>query len=319
MNYKLINTLACLTIACPNKEDFSNFLLKIFKWEIFHKGKITIDMENMWNISSGTAGKDYIVLRSPGMDRGMIRLVDGVIRKRNKQRSFRWGGFEIVVMYNIDSLYKQLLNNKIVSILSEPENHDFTNVDSNIHRAFHVKFPGGTHGTITMKLSEPKGRKFPISKSQVGHIFEIPLNTDKYTNTKKFYNDVLKMPTILELISKKGSLHKSWNIPEGNLYSLSILKSSGPESGSGSIEIHGCDSSFIDEKINKQKEFDGGASLVTFTTKDILKVYNSVLDSSCASEVTKIISIENAPYKGCKCFSFEGPNKEKIEIVESWS
>ncbi len=311
-----INSLLCLSIACNKPESLKNILLNGLGWSIFSESTIPHNIKKIINFKVNKYNEKVTILRSPNSDRGMIRILHGKERIRTKQRSLRWGGFEVVVSKNIDSLFNKLLKFDDFIPISPPENYDFTDVASNIHRAFSAKLPGGTHATFTMKLTEPKNRLFPNTDANVGHIFEIPLNTFNYEKTKEFYQEKLGLTQILESISNNGPLHKSWKIPVGEKYSIGIFKSSGSNSGLGSVEIHGCRKNFIDEDINNHEELDGGACIATFLVENINSLYEYLQNINMV--LTPIIKTEEQPYNGNFSFIGKGPNNEKIEFVEGW-
>lgn len=314
-NFK-IHSLLCLTISCREPKSLENILLNGFDWEIYSKSKISKILNNHIDNKNNLLNTELNIYRSPNSKIGMIRILKGENRIRKKQRSFRWGGFEVVVMNDLDKLFNKLIEFDDFIPISPPENYDFTNANSNIHRAFSAKLPGGTHATFTMKITEPKNRLFPISNSQVGHIFEIPLNTSDYIKTRKFYEEELGMFKILETFSNNGPLHKSWKIPAGENYSLGIFKSSGSDSGLGSIEIHGCRKNFLDQELDFESNLDGGACIVTFSVENILNLYSFLKDLKMG--VSPLIKLNESPYNGNPAFFVNGPNNEKIEFVESW-
>jgi hypothetical protein len=47
-----------------------------------------------------------------------------------------------------------------------PKDIDFTDVESNIHRAFSSRFPGVTHVTMTMAVTQSKNCTFPKADAQ---------------------------------------------------------------------------------------------------------------------------------------------------------
>ncbi len=311
-----IHSLLCLTISCKEPRSLEEILLKGLNWELYCKSNISKNLNKHIDKKRNLLDTQLKVFRSQDSKSGMIRILKGEERIRKKQRSLRWGGFEVVVMQNIDNLFYKLMKFDDFIPISPPENYDFTSVNSNIHRAFSGRLPGGTHATFTMKITEPKNRLFPKSNSEVGHIFEIPLNTSNYLKTKKFYQENLGLVKILESISNNGPLHKSWKIPFGEKYALGIFKSSGANSGLGSIEIHGCRKNFLDDEYYSESELDGGACIATFSVINIEKLHNFL--SNLKMIVSPLINIDEAPYNGNLAFTMIGPNNEKIEFVQNW-
>jgi hypothetical protein len=77
----LVTALAAMTVACPAPQRFAAFLNEAWGWEPLAEAPIDPDLENLWGIAPGSAGDHYIVLRSPGANRGMLRLVTGTERR----------------------------------------------------------------------------------------------------------------------------------------------------------------------------------------------------------------------------------------------
>ena len=313
----LVTALAAMTVACPDPRAFEALLSDVWGWERLADGPIDAVLELLWGIAPGSAGKRYAVMRSPGMNRGMIRIVSGPERNRQCQRAARWGGFEIVVMHDIDDIYATMAARADCAPFGPPRDYDFTHVQSNIHRAFSIGLPGGTHVTLTMPVTQPKDREFPRAPSQVGHIFEVPVTTPDYPCCRGFYENTLGMIPVLESGSTDGPMHAAWNIPPGPEYRLDILKGDAPGAGLGSIEVHGIDAPYIDPDPIDPKCFDGGACMATLTTTDVDTVYKALDASPDATIVSPPTTVAAAPYNGARVFVCRGPDGEPLEICEA--
>ena len=111
MTASVLNDLKCLTISCKEPRSLAEIIEKNFDWKIYKHGSIDPELETLWGIKENSAGTDFYIFQSENMNRGMIRIVAGHDRIRSKNRSRRWGGFEIVIMENIDELYADLNQN----------------------------------------------------------------------------------------------------------------------------------------------------------------------------------------------------------------
>lgn len=313
----LVTALAAMTVACPDPARFARFLTDVWGWEQLIEGPIDADLEATWGVAAGSAGDRFTVLRSPGANRGMLRLVTGPARQRTRQRAAHWGGFEIVVSRDIDDLYAAMLDDPVSAPIAPPQDFDFTAVKSNIHRAFSAHLPGGTHVTMTMAVTQPEGRTFPETDAQVGYIFESPVNTPDYPRCRRFYGETLGMIPLLESQSTDGPMHAAWNIPPGPLYRLDILKGDAPGAGLGAVEIHGIDSAFIDDSPNDRALFDGGTCMATLTTVDLDAVVAAVRGTADAGFIGEPRTVQAAPYSGARTFCFFGPDGERVEVCEA--
>jgi catechol 2,3-dioxygenase-like lactoylglutathione lyase family enzyme len=313
----LVTALAAMTVACPDPQRFAAFLTEVWDWERMAEGPIDSELETLWGVAPGSAGDHFIVLRSAGADRGMVRLVAGTDRARTKQRAARWGGFEIVVMNDIDGLYTAMVDHPVTAPFAPPKNFDFTAAESNIHRAFSAKLPGGTHVTLTMAVTQPKNRTFHTASARVGHIFEIPVTTPDYARCRGFYEKDLGLTPLLESQSADGPMHDAWGIPPGPTYHLDILKGDAPGAGLGAVEIHGIGAAYIDPAPVDPSHFDGGACMATFTTNDLDMVAAAVHKSAHARVIAEPRAIAAPPYVGARAFSFFGPDGERVDVCET--
>ena len=314
----LVTAFECMTISCPEPGILIDMLVKGMGWEILADVSPGGDMEQAWGIATGSAGPRAVVVRSVGANRGMIRVVSGVERPRAKAKAARWAGAEILVTRDIDEVYDRLVAFPDFRSMGEPENVDFSEFASNVHRYFHGFVPGGTHLTLTMAVTQPEGRDFPQSDNQVGHIFEVPLSSGTYEATTAFYCDVLGLETILTSFHEKGAIHKAWGLPDSTPYHLDIHKGYSEGTGLGGVEVHGCPAEFIDPEPADPAHFDGGACMATYVSDDIDAAYNAVAASADAVVLSKPLTIEAAPYNGMRAFVFLGPGGERVEVCEKY-
>ena len=137
-----LTSIAGMTYACSDPEGMAKLLIGLLHWEVLCEGTVNQPLENLWGISPGSAGDHYTVMRSPGSDRGMIRVVAGDNRKRTTPMSTRWSGVELVVMEDIQAFFKRLEDQPDWTIGRPPKTIDFTDAGANIHTYFYAYPPG---------------------------------------------------------------------------------------------------------------------------------------------------------------------------------
>jgi catechol 2,3-dioxygenase-like lactoylglutathione lyase family enzyme len=246
----------------------------------------------------------------------MVRVVTGVERARSRAMAARWAGLEMIVGHDLDGLAARLASRPGFSTTVPPSDWDWTEYGSNLHRAFIGIAPGGTHLAFTMGLTQPQGREFPRAAAQVGHVFDVPLVTNRFEAAKRFWCGTLGMVPFLESAFTDHLWHRLWRLPPGSPARLDIYKGDAPGTGLGGIELQGYEEALVDPEPASTDRFDGGACMVTYTSRDIDAAHAAVAADPTARVLSVPSTVADAPYDGARAFAFLGPVGERVEIVE---
>ncbi len=313
----LVVALAGMTIATPDVDALARIFTHYFEWQVLAEGTVSAAEERAWGIAPGSAGKRFVIVRTPDGTRGMVRIVQGTTRQRVRPVTPRWAGVEIIVSRDIDALFERVRECRDFVPLRDPMSMDWSDFGSNVHRAFLGRAPGGTHLALTMGVTKPKGREFPAAQAWVGHVFDVPLMTADFERSSRFYREVLGMvPFLTSRFTGGLGWHELFGLPAGVEVRLDILKGDAPGTGLGGIEMQGYDASLIDDVPVDATRFDGGACMVTYTSKDIDATYAAVAASPLAKVLSTPAPVEAAPYRGGRAFTFLGPDGERFEVCE---
>ena len=292
-------------------------LSDVFGWETLCEGVIDAHLEILWGIESDSAGGSFAVLRSPGSDRGMIRVVAGEDRKRAAPMSTRWSGVEIVVMDDIEGLHEELEAHPDFTVGRAPKTIDFTDAGANVHTFFYVYPPGGTHFMMTMAKTEARDYHFPSSPNRVGQIFDVHLDVVKDGPSRRFYEDTLGLIAVFdEDVSEEGLFFQTWDIPPGSTAKLTLLKGDAPKYGLDGIEMRTFEKEVMDPLPAVADRFDPGCCMTTYSCSDIEAVFRSVSESELARVLSEPQAVRAQPYAGASAFTFLGPESERIEVCE---
>lgn len=313
----LVTAMIGVTISCTDPDAMTRMFVDALGWEIATHGKIDTELEACWGIASGSAGTEFALLRSPGADRGMLRVVAGAERIRSRPIAARWAGVEVLVTRDLDQLFEQLDRHTSFATLHRPFDMDWSEFGSNVHRAFLGAGPGSTHLVFTMALTKPEGRSFPAAAARVGHIFDVPLISGEFERSSRFYQQTLGMVPFLESRFDSGLWHELWQIPDGSPVALDILKGDAPGTGLGGIELQGYDAALIDPEPARRDRLDGGACMVTYTSTDLDAAYRAVTNAKDAIALSSPRSTGASGYQGSRGFAFLGPCGERLEICDS--
>ena len=291
-------------------------LSDVFGWEILCEGSIDAQLEFLWGIAPDSAGDSFSVLRSPGSDRGMIRVVSGEDRARPVSMSTRWSGVEIVVMEDIEGLHDRLVSHTDFTVGRAPKTIDFTDAGANVHTYFYVYPPGGSHFMLTMAKTEARDYNFPSSPNPVGHIFDVHLDADRNGPTRRFYEETLGLVAAFDEEMTEGLFYETWDIPSGSPATLILHKGNAQKYGLDGIEMRLFDKAVMDPLPALADKFDPGCCMTTYSCTDIDAVFKTISDSNLATGLSEPQSVDADPYGGATAFSFLGPEGERVEICD---
>lgn len=319
MTPPLVTALQGMTIATADPAALVAMFTEDLGWDCVTRGPLSPALARLWGLAEAPPG-EATVLRSPGSDRGMVRVVAGSERVRSRTMASRWAGIEMIVGYDLDGLAARLDARPGFRTTVPPSDWDWTEYGSNVHRAFIGIAPGGTHLAFTMGLTQPQGREFPRAAAQVGHVFDVPLVATRFEVAKRFWCGTLGMVPFLESAFTDHLWHRLWRLPPGSPARLDIYKGDAPGTGLGGIELQGYEEALVDPEPARVDRFDGGACMVTYTSRDIDAAHAAVAADPTARVMSVPETVTAAPYDGARAFAFLGPLGERVEIVERpWS
>ena len=316
MSRSALTSPACMTYACSEPQHMAALLSDVFGWETLCEGVIDLHLESLWGIAPDSAGRSFAVLRSPGSDRGMIRVVDGRDRKRAAPMSTRWSGVEFVVMEDIEGLHDKLEAHPDFVVGRPPRTIDLTDAGANVHTYFYAYPPGGTHFIMTMARTEARDYDFPSSPNRVGHVFDVHLDVAKDGPSRGFYEDTVGLIAVFDEDMTEGLFYETWDIPPGSPVNLTVFKGDAPKYGLDGIEMRTFEREVMDPLPAIAEKFDPGCCMATYACTDIDVVFRSVSESNLATVLSEPQSVRAEPYAGARAFTFLGPENERMEICE---
>jgi catechol 2,3-dioxygenase-like lactoylglutathione lyase family enzyme len=311
-----VTALQAMTLSTADPDALVALFVEGLGWQPFAEHPVDARIESLWGLAPGSAGRQARVLRSGSTTRGMVRIVAGRERPRSRPMAARWAGVEMVVGHDLDGLHARLSRHAGFRTFVPPSDWDWTEHGSNLHRAFIGTAPGGTHLAFTMGLTKPVGRDFPATQAQVGHVFDVPLVTDRFEDCKRFYCGTLGMLPFLQSAFTDHLWHRLWKLPPASPARLDIYKGNAPGTGLGGIELQGYEPDLVDPEPASVDRLDGGACLLTYTSDDLDAAHAAVAADGAVRAFSAPRRIDAAPYRGARTFAFLGPAGERVEIVE---
>lgn len=315
----LVTSMVCVTHACPEPDQLVRLMTDTCDWEVFCEGEINVSLSDIWGVAPNSAGDHYTIVRSRGMDRGMIRVVHGSERQRTSPMSARWSGIELVVKEDLKKLCDAMEAAADYDVVKPVKAADFTHAGANVHDFFHGKMPGLTHAMFTMAVTQPETYAFPESPNWVGQIFDVHLDVDNTGPSREFYADTLGMEMVFDDMLTEGLFFDTWDLASDTPpVRMSIFKGDAPGFGLGGIEMRSYDAATKDPTPPVPDRFDGGSCMTAFTCKDVMAVHTALTDSPHATVLSEPKRVSAAPYGGGLAFCALGPEGERLEFSELW-
>ena len=316
MTHSALTSPACMTYACSDPRHMAASVEDVYGWETLCEGAIDSQLESLWGIAPGSAGRAYAVLRSPGSDRGMLRVVAGQDRKHPTPMGTRWSGVEFVVMEDIEGLHDKLEAYPDFIVGRPLKTIDLTDAGANVHTYFYAYPPGGSYFVMTMARTKARDYDFPSSPNPVGHIFDIHMDVVKDGPSRSFYEDTLGLVAVFDEDITEGLFYETWDIPADSPANLTVFKGNAPKYGLDGIEMRTFERRVMDPLPAVSDKFDPGCCMATYSCTDIDAVFHSVSESKLATVLSEPHSVRTEPYAGAKAFTFLGPEGERMEVCE---
>jgi catechol 2,3-dioxygenase-like lactoylglutathione lyase family enzyme len=280
----LVGPLLGATVLVADPPRAASALEAVLGWKRFAAGRI------------GTS--QYVTVRAPGTNRGMIRLLEGEEGPRVTDLREGWASVELVVR-DVDTLAHRIARSADFSLRTEPTTFDLSEEGSNVHRAAVAWGPGNLLMAFTMAVTQPRGRTFTPVESDVGRVFSVGLRTADLSAASDLYRQTLGMEVLLELSWLSGQWHRMWNLPDGEAAALCLLKGFGAGTGLGTIEVQSFPASLL------HPASPPGIGWVTYQARDFHAARKS------AAEVCEVTEADS------KSFTMLGAVGERLEVVDS--
>lgn len=280
----LVDALIGATVLVENPAHAAAALGTVLGWE---------------ELSAGRSGASrFVTVRAPGTDRGMIRLLEGDEGPRATDLRPGWASVELVVR-DVDALARRIAGSDDFELRTAPVTFDLSEQGSNVHRAAIAWGPGNLLMAFTMAITQPRGRMFTRTGTDVGSVFSVGLRTADLDVASDLYRKALGMNVLLEVSWRSGQWHEIWNVPVGEEAALCLLKGAGVGTGLGTIEVQSFPRSVLGAALPP------GISAVTYATRD------AGLARRSAERVAEVVSAD------AKSFVMLGTAGERLEIAEA--
>lgn len=280
----LVDALIGATVLVENPERTAAALTGLLGWEQLP--------------ASRSRASRFVTVRAPGTHRGMIRLLEGEEGPRVTDLREGWASVELVVR-DVDALARRIEASDAFELRTAPVTFDLTEQGSNVHRAAIAWGPGNLLMAFTMAITQPRGRQFTGTGSDVGSIFSVGLRTADLDVASDVYRKALHMNVLLEVSWRSGLWHDIWGVHDGEEAALRLLKGAGEGTGLGTIEVQSFPRSVFAESLPP------GISAVTYHTRDAAAARRS------AERVTEVLGSD------ATSFVLLGATGERLEVVES--
>lgn len=254
----------------------------------------------------------WIHWTAPGERSGAICVFADRARPPREGLPRGWDCVEAVVA-DVDASADALAAVPGVVVVHAPFTTDLSDEGSNVHRSAVWRMPWGTHLILTAGMTAPAEREFPTAPGRVGRVFEVHLRTDDFPATRRLYADVLGMPSLIDVQHTSGPMHEAWSLPQGHLVRMTFLKTGGPGTGRGAVELQGHPRRAL-QPANGSTDLPGGTAMLTCTTSRLDAAHAAV--TAARFPVTAPRRVEDGPMAGHRAVVVLGAERELLQLVE---
>ena len=258
-------------------------------------------------------GRRWVLLGERGASSGMVCVVEDRIRPSGAGLPRAWDSVEIVVG-DVDAAAERLEGRSGVVRVWGPRDTDLSDLGSNVHRSGVWRMPWGTHLLLTMAVTQPVNRSFP-SAAEGGRVFEVHLRTDRFDRALDLYAGALQMPVLMEMHGTHGLFQDAWGLPAGTPVTMSLLKSGGPGTGGGAVELQGHAAASLQPR-HADTGTAGGTCMVTFASADLAAAHHAVRSAGFRL-LREPAPRTHGPFTGRRSFVVVGAEGERLEVVET--
>lgn len=261
----------------------------------------------------GVLPSPWIHWTAPGERSGAICVFADRARPPREGLPRGWDCVEAVVA-DVDASADALASVPGVVAVHAPFTTDLSDEGSNVHRSAVWRMPWGTHLILTAGMTVPAEREFPTAPGRVGRVFEVHLRTDDFPAARRFYADVLGMPSLIDVLHTFGPMHEAWSLPQGHLVQMSFLKTGGPGTGRGAVELQGHPRSALQPRDGSGAGLPGGTAMLTCTTSRLDAAHAAVTAAQFPATTPR--RIEHGPMAGHRAVLVRGTEGELLQLVE---
>ncbi len=309
--------MAGVTLIVPDVDRAARAYTDTLGLEPFRRGQVGAAEAIAWGVDPGSVGPDYVLLRAPKSDNGLIRLVGAAPTEPAalEERGRGWAAIEFVTN-DVNAVLDKMAASPGFSVLTPAGNIDLTSADSLLHRSFLGRGPGGVTLIFTQALGEPRGRRFPRASGLVGHVFNSVLRTDRAERTRGFYVDDLGMVPFLETQLRDAVFNSLLGLPPDMCLDLRMVRGGVPGTGRGSIEIQSYPDGVLAGRRSSARTLPQGLAIVTYVARDVESAFH--LGATSRGRCLADSPVQLA--EGGLGFALLGTEGERLEIVaHNWT
>jgi len=307
-----LQALKATWIEVGDLDQAFTFFNEGMKYNVISQGESASEFSELFGDHKS---RSWIQLSAPDETTGQVVLFTGSTRPKRAGFPRGWDSIEVVTS-ELDIAAARIKAFQGVVEVIAPFEADFSEQNSNVHRAACWLMPWGNHVMLTQGVSEPDGRNFPHTFASVGRTFEVHLRTSEYERGRRLLIDLLQMPQLMDIEVKSGPFHVGWGLSDDHLIRMVFCKSGGVGTGGGAIELQG----HPVEKLHPRGDVSrgktpGGTALVTMTCKNLQEV-QARLAADGGFEFVGTSTLQSGPFMGKKSLILWGVENAPLQLIE---
>jgi len=301
----LVSAIGAGTVAVRSVAETVDAHVRGLEYVEHWRGRITAEIAAFWGVPA-MAGRVAAVTGPPGFDRGLFRMVElgDDFKETAYHETLGWVALEV----NVRSPDELLTRLEGLPFKHYGGPGDFKGRDGAvIFRAVQYTGPSGEPYYFTRHMA--LDHLLAAEQNNVGPLFIQTLVAHPYTETRDFYQSILRMKSRMEIDVPRKNVAEAFGLSSEQRYKMAAVRA--PDYCSIQIDEY--------PDVTPQRPaapgcFPPGAAMCTFTTRDLGAVAGALQEAGLQYSSIEATSVP--PFAGSRAVCCRGYSGEYVEFVE---
>jgi hypothetical protein len=269
------------------------------------------ELGKLWGVDA-EAHPRSVVLRSPGTERGVLRLVETEEPAPGSGPARRVGPFGMEFFSaEAPEVWERMVAEGSFRPYTEPVDYDMSSIGSGKATSFAALGPSGVWVLITTMRWVPPPRPLPVVDQLVGPVINLPVATPPSPRPEAFYVEGLGMEVRFSGELADPTVNRIIGLEPDRRFFAKVFSL-----GDGQMaEHHFHDASRLEADPRRPGRLRAGPAVLTLAANGIGMVAERL--AGLGFSVRGPLAVPDPPYRGRAVVVADGPSGETVELVEA--
>lgn len=279
-------------------------------YEVVADSPTCAELEKLWGADAGAHARS-VVLRSPGSERGLLRLIETDEPAPDSGPARRVGPFGMEFFSaEVTEVWERMAAEGSFRPYTEPVDYDMSSIGSGRATSFAARGPSGVWVLVTTMRWVPPPRPLPVVEQLVGPVINLPVATPPSSQPEAFYVRGLGMEVRFAGELADPTVNRIIGLEPDRRFSAKVFSL-----GDGQMaEHHFHEASRLEADARRPGRLRAGPAVLTLAANGVGVVAERLAGLGFA--VRGPVPVPDPPYGGRAVVVADGPSGETVELVE---